>query len=61
MSDSQPPRTTTDAGIPAGSHEHSLTVGPDGQGMLMAAGGDSGIGRCARGLAIAHVGAPLVG
>src|ERR1700712_5943697 len=30
MSDSQVPRTTTDAGIPAASDEFSLTVGPDG-------------------------------
>ncbi len=34
MSDSQPPRTTTDAGIPAASDEHSLTVGPDGPILL---------------------------
>jgi catalase len=34
MSDSQPPRTTTDAGIPAGSDEHSLTVGADGPILL---------------------------
>ncbi len=34
MSDRQPPRTTTDAGIPAGSDEHSLTVGPDGPILL---------------------------
>jgi catalase len=33
MSDT-PPRTTTDAGIPAGSDEHSLTVGPDGPILL---------------------------
>lgn len=29
MTASQPPVTTTDAGIPAASDEHSLTVGPD--------------------------------
>jgi catalase len=29
-----PPRTTTDAGIPATSDEHSLTVGPDGPILL---------------------------
>ena len=34
MSDQQPPRTTTDAGIPAASDEHSLTVGPDGPILL---------------------------
>jgi catalase len=34
MSDKQPPRTTTDAGIPAPSDEHSLTVGPDGPILL---------------------------
>jgi catalase len=34
VSDSQPPRTTTDAGIPAASDEHSLTVGPDGPILL---------------------------
>ncbi len=34
MSDGQPPRTTTDAGIPAASDEHSLTVGPDGPILL---------------------------
>ena len=34
MSDSKPPRTTTDAGIPAASDEHSLTVGPDGPILL---------------------------
>ncbi len=34
MSEQQPPRTTTDAGIPAGSDEHSLTVGPDGPILL---------------------------
>ena len=34
MSDSQRPRTTTDAGIPAASDEHSLTVGPDGPILL---------------------------
>jgi catalase len=34
MSDKQPPRTTTDAGIPAASDEHSLTVGPDGPILL---------------------------
>jgi catalase len=33
MSD-QPPRTTTDAGIPAASDEFSLTVGPDGPILL---------------------------
>src|SRR5665213_2006410 len=30
MSDSQVPRTTTEAGIPAASDEHSLTVGSNG-------------------------------
>ena len=34
MSDEKPPRTTTDAGIPAPSDEHSLTVGPDGPILL---------------------------
>ncbi len=34
MSDSQIPRTTTDAGIPVASDEHSLTVGPDGPILL---------------------------
>ena len=34
MSDKQPPRTTTDAGIPAPSDEHSLTVGPNGPILL---------------------------
>ena len=34
MSDQQPPRTTTDAGIPAASDEHSLTIGPDGPILL---------------------------
>jgi catalase len=34
MSDSQLPRTTTDAGIPAASDEHSLTVGPEGPILL---------------------------
>jgi catalase len=34
MSDSQIPRTTTDAGIPAASDEHSLTVGADGPILL---------------------------
>ncbi len=34
MSDSQVPRTTTDAGIPAPSDEFSLTVGPDGPILL---------------------------
>jgi catalase len=33
MSD-QPPRTTTDAGIPVASDEFSLTVGPDGPILL---------------------------
>ena len=28
------PTTTTDAGIPAASDEHSLTVGPDGPILL---------------------------
>ncbi|MEA2278397.1 MAG: catalase [Solirubrobacteraceae bacterium] len=32
--DHRPPRTTTDAGIPAASDEHSLTVGPDGPILL---------------------------
>ena len=30
----QPPRTTTDAGIPVASDEYSLTVGPDGPILL---------------------------
>jgi catalase len=30
MTESRPPVTTTDAGIPAASDEHSLSVGPDG-------------------------------
>src|SRR6202050_2724378 len=30
----QPPRTTTDAGIPVSSDEYSLTVGPDGPILL---------------------------
>jgi catalase len=34
MSDEKPPFTTTDAGIPATSDEHSLTVGPDGPVVL---------------------------
>src|SRR3954466_14769093 len=34
MSDKKPPPTTTDAGIPASSDEHSLTVGPDGPILL---------------------------
>ena len=34
MSDSTPPPTTTDAGIPAPSDSHSLTVGPDGPILL---------------------------
>jgi catalase len=34
MSDATPPRTTTDAGIPAPSDEHSLTAGPDGPILL---------------------------
>jgi catalase len=34
MSDSQVPRTTTDAGIPVASDDHSLTVGPDGPILL---------------------------
>jgi catalase len=34
MSDAKPPRTTTDAGIPAPSDEHSLTAGPDGPILL---------------------------
>src|SRR6202165_5556441 len=33
MSD-KPPKTTTDAGIPASSDEHSLTIGPDGPILL---------------------------
>ena len=31
-----PPYTTSDAGIPATSDEHSLTVGPDGPILLQA-------------------------
>src|SRR6266481_4391358 len=34
MSDSLRPVTTTDAGIPAASDEHSLTAGPDGPILL---------------------------
>jgi catalase len=34
MSDPTPPRTTTDAGIPAASDEHSLSVGADGPLLL---------------------------
>jgi len=34
MSDSTPPPTTTDAGIPAPSDSHSLTVGPNGPILL---------------------------
>jgi catalase len=34
MSDKQRPRTTTDAGIPTASDEHSLTIGPDGPILL---------------------------
>jgi catalase len=34
MSETTPPRTTTDAGIPAASDEHSLTVGQDGPILL---------------------------
>ncbi len=34
MSDQRPPVTTTDAGIPAASDEHSLTAGPDGPILL---------------------------
>ena len=34
MSTSRPPATTTDAGIPAASDEHSLTVSPDGPILL---------------------------
>lgn len=34
MSDQRPPITTTDAGIPAPSDEHSLSVGPDGPLLL---------------------------
>ncbi len=34
MSTSKPPRTTTDAGIPAASDEHSLTVGVNGPILL---------------------------
>src|ERR1700722_9300689 len=36
MNERQPhrPSTTTDAGIPVASQEHSLTVGPDGPGLL---------------------------
>ena len=34
MSEQQPPPTTTDAGIPVESDEHSLTVGPDGPVLL---------------------------
>ena len=30
MTTTQPKPTTTDAGIPVESDEHSLTVGPDG-------------------------------
>jgi len=34
MTQDQPTRTTTDAGIPVESDEHSLTVGPDGPILL---------------------------
>ncbi len=34
MSNHQPKPTTTDAGIPVASDEHSLTVGPDGPLLL---------------------------
>lgn len=34
MTDTQPRPTTTDAGIPVASDEHSLTVGPDGPILL---------------------------
>jgi len=34
MADQRPPATTTDAGIPAVSDEHSLTVGPAGPIVL---------------------------
>jgi catalase len=34
MTDSRPKPTTTDAGIPVASQEHSLTVGPDGPILL---------------------------
>ena len=34
MADTKPPVTTTDAGIPAASDEHSLTAGPNGPILL---------------------------
>ena len=34
MTDTQPRPTTTDAGIPVSSDEHSLTIGPDGPILL---------------------------
>jgi catalase len=34
MADKKPPITTTDAGIPAASDEHSLTAGPNGPILL---------------------------
>jgi catalase len=34
MTDQTPKPTTTDAGIPVASDEHSLTVGPDGPILL---------------------------
>jgi catalase len=34
MPDPQRPVTTTDAGVPAPSDEHSLTVGPNGPVLL---------------------------
>jgi catalase len=34
MSETRPPTTTTDAGIPAASDEYSLTVGPSGPTAL---------------------------
>ncbi|HEX7428757.1 MAG TPA: catalase, partial [Mycobacterium sp.] len=34
MTDVQPIPTTTDAGIPVESDEHSLTIGPDGPILL---------------------------
>jgi catalase len=34
MTDEKRPTTTSDAGIPVSSDEHSLTVGPDGPILL---------------------------
>ena len=41
MSNHRPNPTTTDAGIPVASDEHSLTVGPDGPLLSLAKRADS--------------------